>query len=93
MALAGGRADMIPVTSRDPEYSDQSGKREDGMNLINMWKKKMHDNGFEPAYVWNKTEFRNVNVEKTDRLLGNNTSQIYLHAISDSIFILYFTSI
>lgn len=70
VALAGGRQHMLPSTTRDPEYPNKSGKREDGKNLIEMWQNKMKNNSEIPRYVWNKAQFDGINIARTDRLLG-----------------------
>lgn len=50
----------------DPEYSKETGERLDGRNLINEWVNK-HSNSL---YVWNKTAFDQIDVEKTDHVMG-----------------------
>ena len=55
-------------TTQDPEYSNKMGRRKDGRDLINEWL-QLHDE-YISKYVWNKTEFDNVDPTKTDFLLG-----------------------
>ncbi|XP_005051226.1 PREDICTED: intestinal-type alkaline phosphatase isoform X1 [Ficedula albicollis] len=53
--LGGGRKYMTPAGTPDPEYPtdrNQSGIREDGQNLIDMWLEKRPG----ARYVWNRTE-------------------------------------
>ena len=50
----------------DPEYPKETGERLDGRNLINEWVNK-HSNSL---YVWNKTAFDQIDVEKTDHVMG-----------------------
>lgn len=50
----------------DPEYLDEKGKRLDGRDLIQEWLQK-HPNSH---YVWNKSGFDKIDVEKTYRLMG-----------------------
>ncbi|XP_058490383.1 alkaline phosphatase, tissue-nonspecific isozyme [Solea solea] len=69
--IGGGRKYMTPRGTKDPEYPrdfSSRGKRKDGHNLINEWKKmKM---GKVAHYVWNKTDFDAVDPEKTDYLMA-----------------------
>ncbi|NNU16570.1 alkaline phosphatase [Parvularcula sp. ZS-1/3] len=37
VALGGGRTNFIPNDMKDPEYENRSGRRKDGLNLINAW--------------------------------------------------------
>ena len=64
--LGGGRQMFLPTTQVDPEYSNQTGRRTDGRNLINEWV------GAQPksSYVWSKAAFDAVNPYKTKKLLG-----------------------
>lgn len=50
----------------DPEYLDEKGERLDGRDLIQEWLEK-HPNSH---YVWNKSGFDKIDVEKTNRLMG-----------------------
>lgn len=50
----------------DPEYPGETGERLDGRNLINEWVNK-HSNSL---YVWNKIAFDQIDVEKTDHVMG-----------------------
>ncbi|XP_058466144.1 membrane-bound alkaline phosphatase-like [Malaya genurostris] len=67
--LGGGRQEFYGSEVVDPEYSTQSGGRTDGKNLIQTWLESAEP-GKNHAYVWNKQELFNVDVQKTDRLLG-----------------------
>ncbi|XP_078373755.1 alkaline phosphatase-like isoform X2 [Oculina patagonica] len=64
--FAGGRRELIPNNETDPEYSANKGERLDGRNLINEWVDK-HPNS---QYVWNKTGFDQIDVEKVDHVIG-----------------------
>lgn len=66
VALGGGRSMFIPETITDPEYSDKQGMRKDGTNLAQQWINQL--DGAE--YVWNKSGFDNIDIAKTDHLLG-----------------------
>ena len=50
----------------DPEYPKETGERLDGRNLINEWVNK-HSNSL---YVWKKTAFDQIDVDKTDHVMG-----------------------
>lgn len=50
----------------DPEYLDKKGKRLDGRDLIQEWLDK-HPNS---QYVWNKTQFDEIEVDKVDHVMG-----------------------
>jgi len=52
--LGGGRREFLPVSVQDPEYPDQSGRRQDGRDLTAEWKAR-HPDG---AVVWNTRQFR-----------------------------------
>lgn len=47
--MGGGRANFMPATAQDPEWTGQRGLREDGRDLIATWAAR-HPGG---AYVWN----------------------------------------
>jgi len=64
--FAGGRKKMMSLNDTDPEYADVTGERLDGRNLIKEWIEK-HPNS---QYVWNKTAFDNIDVEKSDHVMG-----------------------
>ena len=64
--FAGGRKKMMSLNDTDPEYLDVTGERLDGRNLIKEWIEK-HPNS---QYVWNKTAFDNIDVEKSDHVMG-----------------------
>lgn len=66
VAFAGGRRELMGKNQTDPEYPDKKGERLDGRDLIQEWVNK-HPNS---EYVWNKTQFDNIDVEKVDHVLG-----------------------
>ncbi|KAL1023318.1 hypothetical protein UPYG_G00039170 [Umbra pygmaea] len=69
--LGGGRMYMTPKGTPDPEYpawSSRKGDRKDKRNLIDVWKKARPDK--HSQYVWHKRQFDEINVKRTDRLLG-----------------------
>ena len=70
--FAGGRREFIPNNETDPEHSF-SGERLDGRNLIHEWVDK-HPNS---QYVWNKTGFDQIDVEKVDHVIGWWLSKLY----------------
>nr|XP_018670967.1 endoderm-specific alkaline phosphatase isoform X1 [Ciona intestinalis]XP_026694117.1 endoderm-specific alkaline phosphatase isoform X1 [Ciona intestinalis]XP_026694118.1 endoderm-specific alkaline phosphatase isoform X1 [Ciona intestinalis] len=68
VVLGGGRQYFKPNTTFDVEYTDRANLRLDGQDLIEVWKAKQSDRN--SAYVWNKEQFDQVDVAKTDSLLG-----------------------
>jgi alkaline phosphatase len=65
VALGGGRTKFIPNTMVDPEYTNKTGERTDGRNLVEEFKQK-----FNAQYVWNKAQFDAIDANQTQRLLG-----------------------
>ncbi|XP_072894842.1 alkaline phosphatase-like [Hemitrygon akajei] len=67
--LGGGRKYMTPKGTLDPEYPNdpnQYGERNDNKMLIDMWLEGKKD----AKYVWNKSQFDAVDVQKTKYLMG-----------------------
>ncbi|XP_041118911.1 intestinal-type alkaline phosphatase-like [Polyodon spathula] len=67
--LGGGRKYMTPNGTKDPEYPTlpaHAGVRLDGRNLIDEWLSKKQG----ATYVWNKAGLDDVDVKKTDYLIG-----------------------
>ena len=50
----------------DPEHVSKKGKRTDGRNLIQEYLENMTD----AQYVWNKTKFDEIDVNKAKKVLG-----------------------
>lgn len=67
VVLGGGRDYFRPNTSADPEYSTAKGKRKDGRDLTAEWTAKY---GANSSYIWNQSQFNNVNTTTTTHLLG-----------------------
>lgn len=65
VALGGGRTKFLPDTVVDPEYPNKNGERTDGRHLIEEYQQK-----FNAQYVWNKTQFDAIDINKTQHLLG-----------------------
>ena len=65
VALGGGRGNFLPHTASDPEDAGTSGRRSDGRDLTTEWLKKPN-----AAYVWKKTQLDEIDLAKTDHLLG-----------------------
>ncbi|XP_036393513.1 alkaline phosphatase-like [Megalops cyprinoides] len=69
--MGGGRQFLTPVGTSDPVYPNNTraqGVRLDGVNLIDKWKElKGNKNA---TYVCNQAEFKLVDPDKTDYLLG-----------------------
>ena len=66
VVFAGGRRKLMHKNQTDPEYPDKKGERLDGRDLIQEWVGR-HLNS---KYVWNKTEFDQIDVEKVDHVIG-----------------------
>lgn len=66
VALGGGRSKFLPKETVDPEFPTRTGERLDQRDLPQEWTAK-HKNS---AYVWNKAQFDQIDVKKTDHLLG-----------------------
>ena len=64
--FGGGRQQLTPNTQADPEYPEVMGKRSDGRDLIEEWR-KLHPEG---RYVWNRTQFDAIDPTQTSQLLG-----------------------
>ena len=65
VALGGGRTEFMPADQRDPEYPQLPGKRLDGRDLVAAWSQR--DGA---AYVWNETQLKAIDPERTTHLLG-----------------------
>lgn len=65
VVLGGGRNRFLPNTTRDEEGA--LGVRRDNKNLINDWL-LVHGEGSE--YVWNRHQLMDIDIGKTDYLLG-----------------------
>lgn len=66
LILGGGRANFLPESAADPEYSKLRGKRKDGRDLVAEWRKR-NPRG---AYVWNASQFVQADLDRTPRMLG-----------------------
>lgn len=65
--MGGGRNKLLPKDVTDDE--GKPGKRLDGRNLIEEWKKKKMEEQKNFQYVWNRKDLMALN-ETTDYLLG-----------------------
>ncbi|XP_073258297.1 alkaline phosphatase-like [Porites lutea] len=66
VVFGGGRRELMHKNQTDPEYSDKKGERLDGRDLISEWVNKFQNS----KYVWNKTEFDRIDVDKVDHVIG-----------------------
>ena len=66
VVFAGGRRELMHKNQADPEYPDKKGERLDGRDLISEWVNKLQNS----KYVWNKTEFDRIDVDKVDHVIG-----------------------
>ena len=69
--LGGGRRHWIPESEFDREETAQRGRRTDHKNLVDDWVHDKKERGLHADYVWNKSQFDNVDARRTDYLLGN----------------------
>jgi len=65
VALGGGRINFFPESVTDPENPNKTGRRLDNRNLAEEWTQQANS-----AYVWNQSEFDQINPLQVDRLLG-----------------------
>ncbi|XP_012942912.1 alkaline phosphatase, tissue-nonspecific isozyme [Aplysia californica] len=69
--LGGGRRYFLDNTTADPETGEiDPYQRRDGLNLIQEWEKDKENRGATHSYVWNKTQFDQLDLDNTDYLLG-----------------------
>ena len=67
MAFGGGRKHFLFKNITDPGNNTLFGKREDGRDLTQEWRKK--SGGFE--FIWNKKQFEALDSKKVEHVLGN----------------------
>ncbi len=65
--FGGGRDQLTPTDTADPEDGTQFGLRQDNRNIINEWLGL----GGRRSYVWNKEQFDQLNVDSTDHMIGD----------------------
>ncbi|OWF42220.1 alkaline phosphatase-like [Mizuhopecten yessoensis] len=71
VVLGGGRRSFLPNTTVDPETGTvDKRQRQDGHDLIQIWKDIQRTKGRKYDYVWNKGQFDNINPSDVDYLLG-----------------------
>ena len=74
MLLGGGWGELTPAS--DERQSDgERGKRRDGRDVISEWVTAKRAGGQRTAYVTDKRGFDDVNVTRTDSLLGTRSCQ------------------
>jgi alkaline phosphatase len=66
--LGGGRANFLPQNVTDQE--GYSGRRVGNANLIEEWLAQKREMGYDPKYVWNRTQLVELDYNKTEYLLG-----------------------
>ncbi|MBD3775358.1 MAG: alkaline phosphatase [Rhodobacteraceae bacterium] len=64
--LGGGRSAFLPTTSADPEYPEQTGRRQDGRDLIAEWQRSNPGGTF----AWNVAQLAAYNPASGKPLLG-----------------------
>lgn len=70
MILGGGWRHFKPNTDINPKNPNESGRREDGRNLIKEWIEEKRSRDLPAKFVATKNEFENIFTDKTDYLLG-----------------------
>jgi alkaline phosphatase len=65
--MGGGRANFLPESATDPEYTAKKGNRKDGRDLTQAWLKRYGERG---SYVWNQSQFDRIDPAKVDHLLA-----------------------
>ena len=78
VVFAGGRRELTSKNQTDPEYPNKKGERLDGRDLIQEWVDK-HPNS---QYVWNKTGFDQIDVNKVDHVIGTSPNYALLSTAS-----------
>ncbi|XP_063233619.1 alkaline phosphatase, tissue-nonspecific isozyme-like [Bacillus rossius redtenbacheri] len=68
--LGGGRRHWLPKVARDPEMTNEEGRRLDGRNLIDDWLRDKKRRGVRAEYVWSKEQLEQVNTRSVEQLLG-----------------------
>ncbi|XP_059170507.1 alkaline phosphatase-like [Physella acuta] len=72
--MGGGRAYFYPSGFNDPDpdptFSTSRNSRIDGRNLIQEWERIMTNKNVSHSYVYNKAGLDQVDLDKTDYLLG-----------------------
>ncbi|MCQ3830056.1 alkaline phosphatase [Microbulbifer elongatus] len=66
--MGGGRRSFLPKDVTDSE--GKSGKREDGINLIEAWQERYSRAGGNAVYIEDQAGFDGIDVTDTDKLLG-----------------------
>ncbi|XP_011187976.2 membrane-bound alkaline phosphatase [Zeugodacus cucurbitae] len=66
--MGGGRRNFIDQQDLDEEGIE--GRRSDGRNLTEEWLADKHEQCARASYVWNKEGLQNVDLDKTEYLLG-----------------------
>lgn len=66
--LGGGRKSFLNNTT--PDTPTSNGRRTDGLDLIQEWKKDKQTRGLKHAYVDTRQQLQDVDVSKTDYLFG-----------------------
>ncbi len=65
--FGGGRRNFLPAASRDPEEPGESGRRDDGLDLIQRWQSRTGPRG---RYIWNLEGFESLRRAPPRQVLG-----------------------
>jgi len=66
VAFGGGRANFLPASATDPEHAALRGKRADGRDLVEAWR-KANSGGL---FVWNTRTFGAIDLDAAKKVLG-----------------------
>ena len=69
--FGGGRNNFLRVNDTDYKDNRKKGNRVDNRNLIKEWEEKMTNKNIRHKFIWNYTDFTNLNPKDYDKLLGN----------------------
>jgi alkaline phosphatase len=64
--MGGGRAQLLPRDSADPEHTNQQGVRADNRNLIDIWLAGRSGR----AFVWNKAQLDQLTLAPNQQVMG-----------------------
>lgn len=62
----------MPKVAKDPEQTNEEGRRLDGRNLIDDWVRDKKKRGLKAEYVWNKGQLDKINPNEVDYVLGKS---------------------
>jgi alkaline phosphatase len=69
--VGGGRRKFMKTTDRDYKLINKFGDRIDNRNLIDEWSAKMASANKTYKFIWNITDFQQLEPNKYEHILGN----------------------